>query len=120
MNTAPNIRLSVAEMHHNKSTAAIVFKCNLVLPTLLTMDQVRKEQLRVGLTFLSCKINLLRVAEEANIHQLYYSTVKSTLPSWCAMVKEISQSTPQTLRCCELKSTKRIDWRRTNHSQMYY
>ena len=41
------------------------------------MDQVRRERLRVGLTFPNREIILLRVAEEANLCLLYFSTVKS-------------------------------------------
>ena len=68
--------LREAEIHHNESTATITFTGNLS-PTLRTMDQVRRERLRVGLTFPNREIILLRVAEEANLRQLYFSTVKS-------------------------------------------
>ena len=68
--------LREAEIHHNESTATIIFTGNLS-PTLRTMDQVRRERLRVGLTFPNQEIILLRVAEEANLRHLYFSTVKS-------------------------------------------
>jgi hypothetical protein len=68
--------LREAEIHNNESTAAIIFTGNLS-PTLRTMDQVRRERLRIGLTFPNRETILLRVAEEANLRQLYFSTVKS-------------------------------------------
>ena len=68
--------LREAEIHHNESTATIIFTGNLS-PTLRTMDQVRRERLRIGLTFPNREFILLRVAEEANLRQLYFSMVKS-------------------------------------------
>ncbi len=50
--------LRETEIHHNESMAAIIFTGNL-LPMLCTMDQVHREQLRIGLTFPNQEIILL-------------------------------------------------------------
>ncbi len=50
--------LREAEIHHNESTVTIIFTGNLS-PTLRTMDQVRRERLRIGLTFPNQEIILL-------------------------------------------------------------
>ncbi len=88
--------LREAEIHHNESTVAIIFTGNLS-PTLRMMDQVRREQLRIGLTFPNQEIILLRVAEEANLRQLYFSTVKSDSAKHSAKVKRVSWFMPITL-----------------------
>ncbi len=58
LNVSWHVRLCVMEVHHNESTATVLFTCNLS-PMLHTIDQVRCEQLRVGLTFPYCKYILL-------------------------------------------------------------
>ncbi len=68
--------LRETKIHHNESTATIIFTGNL-LPMLRTMDQVHREQFFIGITFPNQEFILLRVAEEANLCQLYFLTVKS-------------------------------------------
>ena len=82
--------LREAEIHHNESTATIIFTGNLS-PTLRTMDQVRRERLCIGLTFPNQEIILLRVAEEANLCLSFiFQWLKVIQQSYSAVVKMVS------------------------------